>query len=236
MLPVILPPLSTVLFDLDGTLVDSNDAHAYAWFQAFEEVDRPTPFNRIRALIGMGADQLLPALDPHFAPNIEPGKTATQRQREIFKKRYLPSIRPQPGARQLLLALKEREIQCVVATSASEKELDALLEIADIADLIDARATADDASVSKPAPDIVLAALLKARTRVINAVLVGDTRFDILAAHAAGIPAISLRCGGNPEHELVDSAGIFDTPADLMKAVTDRSLRDIVTKVRLSAT
>jgi phosphoglycolate phosphatase-like HAD superfamily hydrolase len=227
-LRVFLPVIDTILLDVDGTLVDSNGAHTYAWIKALAESAFEVPYADVRPLIGMGADHVLPAVDPRLTPRSEPGKTVARRQGEIFADEYLPKVRPMKGARELLLALKRQNVRCVIATSASNQQVDALLEVAGVADLIDARATADDADESKPAPDIVHAALLASRTRVINAVMLGDTRYDIQAAYAAGLPAISLRCGGSPEADLSDSSATFDTPLDFAEALGTQTLRDIV--------
>ncbi len=228
MLRVYRPVIDTILLDVDGTLVDSNDAHAHAWVEALAEIGVARSFASVRSLIGMGADQLLPRLSPALAATREPGKTAARREGEIFKERYLASIRPTDGARDLLLALKRQSVRCVIATSASNDQVDALLKIAEVADLIDARATANDAEQSKPAPDIVHAALLAARSRLVNAVMLGDTRYDIEAAHAAGVPAIALRSGGSPESDLAESAATFDRPLDFAHALETKTLRELV--------
>ncbi len=228
MLRMYLPLIDTILLDVDGTLVDSNDAHARAWVEALTEAGVAVTFAAVRPLIGMGADQLLPRVSPALSRNREPGKTAARREGEIFKQRYLDSIRPMDGARDLLLALKRHSVRCVIATSASNEQVDSLLKIAGVSDLIDARATANDAEESKPAPDIVHAALLAARARLVNSVMLGDTRYDIEAAHAAGLPAIALRCGGASAEDLAESAATFDTPRDLALALDTQTLREIV--------
>jgi HAD superfamily hydrolase (TIGR01509 family) len=228
MLHVYRPAIDTILLDVDGTLVDSNDAHAHAWLEALAEIGVIRPFVVVRSLIGMGADQLLPRISPVLSAGREPGKTAARREGEIFKERYLDSIRPMSGARDLLLALKRRGVRCAVATSAGNEQVDALLKVAEVSDLIDARATANDAEQSKPAPDIVHAALLAARSRRANAVLLGDTQYDIQAAHAAGLPAIALRCGGAPEADLAESARTFDSPLDFAQALESQTLRELV--------
>jgi phosphoglycolate phosphatase-like HAD superfamily hydrolase len=228
MLRVYRPAIDTVLLDVDGTLVDSNDAHAHAWVEALAEAGVTRTFDSVRSLIGMGADQLLPHVSTALAATREPGKTAARREGEIFKQRYLHTIRPMDGARELLLTLKSHGVRCVVATSASNDQVDALLEVAMVGDLIVARATGNDAEQSKPAPDIVHAALLAARSRLVNSVMLGDTRYDIEAAHAAGLPAIALRCGGAPASDLSESAATFDTPHDLAMALQASTLNEIV--------
>lgn len=227
-----LSVIDTILIDVDGTLVDSNDAHAHAWVEALAEIGVNKTFASVRPLIGMGADHLLPSVSPDLAVTREPGQTAARREGEIFKDRYLDTIQPMDGARDMLVALKQRHVRCVIATSAGNEQVDALLEIAGVSDLIDARATANDAAESKPAPDIVHAALLAARARLVNSVMLGDTRYDILAAHAAGLPAIALRCGGASETDLAESARMFDTPRDFAAALATHTLTEIVTASR----
>lgn len=234
MLRVYLAAIDTVLLDVDGTLVDSNDAHAHAWVKALAEAGIRETFCRVRRLIGMGADQLLPQISPELDAAREPGKTAARREGEIFRENYLELVGPMDGARDLLLELKRQKVRCVIATSAKGDQVDVLLEIAGVADLIDARATAEDAERSKPAPDIVRAGLLAARSSLVNAVMLGDTKYDIEAAHAAGLPAIALRCGGSSDAELADAAGIFDTPRDLALALGTHTLREIVTPRSIS--
>lgn len=211
--------IRTALLDIDGTLLASNDAHAHAWVDALTEGGFGIPFERIRPLIGMGADRLLPALNRKLTADAAPGKTIARRHAEIFRKRYLPDLQPQPGTRALLLALREQNVNLVMATSASEDELDGLLKAAGIADLVDVASTASDAAASKPAEDIVRAALDKAGTAAADCVLLGDTRFDISAANKAGVAVIALRCGGAQEIELANAAAIYDDPRALLAAI-----------------
>ena len=164
-----------VLFDVDGTLIDSNDAHARAWVAALAEAGHPVPFERVRPLIGMGGDRVLPALVPGLRDDAEPGKTITKRRLAIFKERELPHIAPTRGARELLERVRERGARVVVASSAKKAELDDLLARGDLGPLVDVASTSDDAESSKPAPDIVHAALQKAGVEARDAVMVGDT-------------------------------------------------------------
>lgn len=209
----------TLLLDIDGTLVDSNDAHACSWHEAFAEFGIAIPVDRIRPLIGMGADHLLPALRDDLRSDADPGKAISDRNRTIFIEKYLGSLRPTPGARELVAALKTAGVQLVVATSANQDEIDGLLDVADIHDLVDAVTTANDASSSKPAPDVVQAALGKARADPAAAAMLGDTRFDIEAAGRSRVPTVALRCGGAPESDLRTAAAVFDDPAALLRAL-----------------
>src|SRR5687768_14973336 len=143
-----------VILDVDGTLVDSNDAHARAWVEAFAEHGIAVPFEKVRRAIGMGGDKLMPAV----AGIDEDSKTGSQigkRRSEIFHARYLPRIQPFPRVRHLLERFVESGLELAVASSAKEDELAALLEIADVSDLIPTRTSSDAAERSKPDPDIV---------------------------------------------------------------------------------
>jgi HAD superfamily hydrolase (TIGR01509 family) len=208
-------PFETLLFDIDGTLIDSNDAHARAWVQALREHGVDARMNVVRRLIGMGGDKLLPAV-AQLEEASSKGKAITRRKKQIFSE-LLPSLQSTPGARPLLLYLHDQQVDLVAATSADEPELTALLGQAGIADLIAQRATKDDAEESKPDPDIVHAALVRSNARTGHTALVGDTPYDIEAAQRAGIPAIVLRCGGYwTDDRLVGAMGIFDHPDALL--------------------
>ncbi len=204
-----------VLFDVDGTLVDSVDAHARAWAAAFAEAGYSIPVERLRPLIGMGGDRILPALIPGASDEREPGKTIAARRAEIFRERELPAVRPTRGAREMLLAVRARGARVVVASSAKKGELDGLLARGDLGPLVDVASTSDDAQSSKPAPDIVDAALAKAGVAAGEAVMVGDTRYDIEAAHRAGVACVALLCGGADPATLAGGEAIYRDPAEL---------------------
>ena len=144
--------LHTLQLDIDGTLIDSNDAHARAWVHALAHHGHVVPFEQVRPRIGMGGDKLLPqltGLDPESGEATRIGDTRSR----FFLERELPTLRPTPGARELLEHMKSRGLELVVATSASEDEVDVLLRQAGVADLIAAASSADDAERSKPDPD-----------------------------------------------------------------------------------
>src|SRR3954471_896092 len=146
--------VSALLFDIDGTLVDSNDAHASAWVDVLAEKGWPVPFEKVRPLIGMGGDKLLPAVTSIDAESAE-GQAIARRRAEIFKERYLPRLQPTQGANALLRALSEAGFTLAVATSAKSDEVEALLDVAGAANLFDAAGSSDDVDRSKPDPDIV---------------------------------------------------------------------------------
>lgn len=211
-----------ILFDLDGTLVDSVDAHARAWFDALREAGVTVPYDRVRSMIGMGADHLLPAISPGLTSQRDPGKAIDARQREIFLTREVGSLRPTRGARALLEALQARGMRTALATSAGPAELDPTLERAGVGDLLERGGSAGDADASKPSPDVVVAALAATGIDASEAAFVGDTRFDIEAGRRAGVLPIALRCGGMDPATLTGAAAVYDDPAALLDEL-DRS-------------
>jgi HAD superfamily hydrolase (TIGR01509 family) len=205
-----------VLFDVDGTLVDSNLAHAHAWHDSFAEAGFDGgDVERIRRLIGMGSDKLLPT-----AVGIEKdspqGERLAKGRAEIFKERYMPHVRGFPRAHDLVEALAKRGLELGVATSAQPDELRALLRIVDCEWLAEHAASAKDVKSSKPDPDVVQAALGRIGLPASDVMLVGDTPYDVEASLRAGIRVIALRCGGWSEDELRGAAAIYRDPADLL--------------------
>ena len=212
---------TAVLFDVDGTLVDSNDAHAKAWVDAFAEADVEVDYAQVRRSIGMGGDKLMPAVSGVSEESAE-GQRISKRRREIFKTKYLPTLKPFPGARDLVAEIKARGFTAVAASSAKGDELKPLLAVAGAESLMDAATSSDDAEESKPDPDIVHAALKRAKARPEDAVMIGDTPYDLEAARRAGVRAIVFRCGGWSDADLKGADAIYDGPADLL-ASFDRS-------------
>ena len=204
-----------ILLDVDGTLIDSNDAHAQSWADTFAEFGLDVPFEKVRPLIGMGGDKLLPTVSG-IEKESEQGKRLSERRGEIFRERYLKTLRPFPGARDLLLRLKRDGRTLVVATSAQEKEMRALLKQAGVDDLIEERTSSSDAEHSKPDPDIVEAAVEKSGARPDECVMLGDTPYDVRASRRAGVPVVALRSGGWSVAELTGATEIHDDAAALL--------------------
>ena len=217
-------PVRGVILDVDGTLVDSNDAHARAWVEALSEQGVEVEFEKARRLIGMGGDKLLPEISGMEEESPE-GKRAGERRGQIFKEKYLPSIKPLPGARELLKRLREDGLKLVVASSAKKDELDPLLEIAGASDLIEGKTSSDDAENSKPDPDIVEAALEKAALSPDEVVMLGDTPYDIESAGKAGVEVIALRSGGWEDEDLSGAVAIYQDPADLLARYDESPLK-----------
>jgi HAD superfamily hydrolase (TIGR01509 family) len=204
-----------VLLDIDGTLVDSNEAHARAWVAAMSERGVHRRHDEVRRLIGMGGDKLVPSLTD-LAPGSPELEALGARRSELFRAHYLPSVRAFPGARPLLERMKRDGLRLVAASSAKRDELDALLAIAGATGLLDDATSADDVARSKPDPDIVQAAVARAGLAPWQVVMVGDTPYDVEASLRAGVRIIALRCGGWEDRALRGAAEIYDGPADLL--------------------
>lgn len=207
--------LQGVIFDIDGTLVDSNDAHAQSWVDTFAEAGYEVPFDVVRPLIGMGADKLLPkTID--VGHDSEQGKKLLARRSEIFQEKYLPGLKPLPGSRALVLRVRTDGLKAIVATSAKDAELKGLLQAAAVYDLMEEKATASDAKRSKPDPDIVQAAVVESGINKENLIMIGDTPYDVEAAARAGVKCIAFRSGGWKEDSLKGAVAIYAGPADLL--------------------
>ena len=207
--------IRAALLDIDGTLLDSNNAHAQSWVEAFEAHGLSVPFTKVRPLIGMGGDRLL-----HEVASIEEdsvhGKAISETRVRIFREKYLANLEAFPEVRALLQKMKEVGLKLVVATSAGEDLLEDLLERAHVNDLIEKRTSSDDAEQSKPAPDIVQAALKKAGLRPEEAIMLGDTPYDLEAAARAGVRSVALESGGWGIADLTNAQAVYKDAADLL--------------------
>jgi phosphoglycolate phosphatase-like HAD superfamily hydrolase len=208
--------LRTILLDIDGTLIDSNDAHARAWVDAFAEHGYVVPFEQVRPLIGKGGDKLVPELTG-LDPDSGEAERMSERRSELFLTRELPTLRATPGARALLERMTADGFELVVATSAQENEVRALLERTGVSDLIQLASSSDDAERSKPDPDIIRAALRMSGSQAAHSAMLGDTPYDVEAAARARVPSVALRCGGWWGDEAFAGAlAVYDDPADLL--------------------
>ena len=210
------------ILDLDGTLVDTNYHHALAWYRAFRQHGIVLPMWRIHRHIGMGGDKLIAALA---------GDEVEQEQgddiRAAEKALYLALIEetePLEGARELLIELKERAHAIVLASSAKANELDHYLDLLDARELANAWTSSADVDATKPDPDLVHAALDKAGTK--DAVMVGDTNWDIEAARKAGLETIAVMTGGFSERELADAGArmVFESLVELRERLDETPL------------
>lgn len=207
--------LTAVLFDIDGTLIDSNDAHAAAWVQAFADFGITTDASLVRRSIGMGGDKLMPAVSG-VEEDSPLGKLIAERRGRVFKQQFLPALKPFDGARELVAAVKARGLTAVAASSANKEDLRALLAAAGVDQLMDEATSSDDAEASKPDPDIIQAALRRAKAQPSDAIMIGDTPYDVEAALRAGVPIVAVRCGGWGDQDLKGAIAICDGPADVV--------------------
>ena len=213
------------VLDVDGTLVDSNYQHAIAWYRSLRSLGETFPIWRIHRLIGMGGDQLLPTL---AGDEVEEriGDEARERQGKELDA-LLDEIAPLPGARDLLLAIKERGHRLVLASSGQQRHVDFALDLLDARDIADGWTSSADADATKPAPDLLQVALKKLGAAPdAPSVMIGDSPFDVQAAKNAGMPAIVVRSGGFGDDELRDAGAvaIYDTPGDLAAALDETDL------------
>jgi HAD superfamily hydrolase (TIGR01509 family) len=216
--------IRAVLFDIDGTLLDSNDAHAHAWLDSLRGHGRNVPYDHVRSRIGMGGDKLLREVADIDHDSLL-GQSITDRRSLILKAHYLPDVGPFHGARVLVDRLRSRGLICAVVSSATKEDIAELLRVAGVADLIDTVISADDADRSKPDPDLVQVALERIGVSPAEAIMIGDTPYDIEAADRAGVSVIALRCGGGfTDRDFKGAVAIFDDPADLSSNLDDSPL------------
>ncbi len=213
-----------VIFDVDGTLVDSVDLHARAWQEAFRRFGFDLPFDRVRRQIGKGSDTLIPSLLPP-EDSERHHKALSKFRDEHFQATYLRAVRPFPMVRELFERCRRHGLDVVLASSGKEREVEHYTRLAGIRGLFQDRTSADDADRSKPHPDIFEAALKDLGSPdPAEVVVVGDTPYDAEAAAKAGMRTVGLLCGGFPEADLraAGCAAVYRDPADLL-ADFDRS-------------
>jgi HAD superfamily hydrolase (TIGR01549 family) len=202
-----------VIFDVDGTLVDTNYQHALAWFRAFQQNGVDVPVWVIHRAIGMGGDQLVSAVAGERVES-ERGDDIRAAEKPLYLS-MVDEVRAFAGATELLRELGERGHRLILASSAKQDEVDRYLEMLEARDLVAGWTTSADVDATKPEPDLVEAALERAGTR--DAVMVGDTVWDVEAANRAGVPTIGVLSGGFARCELLDAGAseVFDSVASL---------------------
>src|SRR6476661_3216545 len=206
------------IFDIDGTLVDSNELHVDSWDRAFRRFGKQFPREQLRAQIGKGSDQYLPEfLTPEEIKHF--GKELDEYRSKLFRKEYLPKVRPFPKVCELFQRIHDDKKRIVLATSGKKADTKYYIDLLKIGELIDGYVSGDDADRSKPAPDIFATSLKKlGDISPADAVTIGDTRFDIEAAKKTGLKTIAFLCGGTPESVLRDAGAIaiYRDPADFL--------------------
>ncbi|MGA3565275.1 HAD family hydrolase [Melissospora conviva] len=205
-----------VLFDVDGTLVDTTYLHTVSWAEALRQAGRPISMARIHRAIGMGSDKLL----DHLLGDDRDrgGDDALRAVHDELMAGYASRLQPLPGAVELLRACARRGLRVVLASSAAEHELAKLRGVLDAEDVIDAATSSADAQVSKPAPDILVAALDRAGLDRSRVIFVGDSVWDVQAAGRIGVACIALTCGGTSRAELAQAGAVavYEDPAQLL--------------------
>jgi len=208
-----------ILFDVDGTLVDTTYLHTVAWWEALRQNDADAPMAEIHRSIGMGSDKIL---DHLLGPDRDTDQDDKLSQaHDILYGAWWERLRPLPGAADLLRACAERGLTVVLASSAKQDELKQLRRVVDADDVIEAATSSADAEQSKPAPDILQAALDQSGVDPANCVFVGDAVWDVKAAAKLDIPCIGLTCGGTSAAELTEAGAVatYENPAALLAAV-----------------
>jgi phosphoglycolate phosphatase-like HAD superfamily hydrolase len=212
-----------VIFDIDGTLIDSNDLHAHAWQETFAEFGKDVPYDEIRHQIGKGGDQLLPVFFSREELDRFGGELEAYRG-DLFKRKYLARVRPFPRVRDLFERILADGARIALASSAKEEELAAHMKNANVDDLVEVATSADDAERSKPQPDIFEAALARlGDVGPDEAIVVGDTPYDVEAAAKAGLRTVAVLSGGFAEAQLrgAGAIAIYRDVADLLERYDD---------------
>ena len=220
-------PIDAVLLDIDGTLVDSNEFHVTAWHRAFHEVSVSMAPELIRKQIGKGADMLIPALAPDLPEHRR--QSVAKRHSEIFKSEFLPRVKAFPNADDLIGALHSSGREVILASSSDQGEVDHYVQLLGVQALLRATTSADDVDKSKPAGDIFASALQKTSSKEPdNAIAIGDTPYDVIAAAKCGIRTIALRSGGFTDDELLSShpIAIYEDVSELYECLPTSVLSD----------
>jgi HAD superfamily hydrolase (TIGR01549 family) len=211
--------ISAAIFDLDGTLVDSNELHVQAWLETFQHFGKEIPLSRLREQIGKGSDQYLPVFLSERELR-EIGKQVDEFRGKLFQKKYLPQVAPFPRVRELFERIRGEGKKIALASSGKADEVQYYQELLGIEGLVDCQTTADDVAHSKPKADVFITALrLLGHLTPQQAIAIGDTPYDIAAAKKIDLATIAFLCGGFPEDELRDvgAIAIFRDPADLLE-------------------
>jgi HAD superfamily hydrolase (TIGR01549 family) len=219
--------IEAIIFDIDGTLVDSVDLDARAWQEALQHFGHDFPFPQVRHEIGKGGDQLLPDLLPPKVVNSQ-GEEIEKYRADLFKQKYLSEVRAFPNVRELFERIRADGKKIALASSAKSDEIAIYKKIADIEGVVNVETSADDAEKSKPHPDIFDATLNRlGGINPASVIVVGDSPHDATAASKARLLTIGVLCGGFPESELraAGCIAIYRDPAALLTGYDDSPLR-----------
>jgi HAD superfamily hydrolase (TIGR01509 family) len=216
--------VAIAVLDIDGTLVDTNYQHAIAWYRAFREQELVLPIWRLHRHIGMGGDQLVPALAGERFEH-ERGDALREREKTLYGQ-LIGEVAPMKDARALIEELKERGHTVLLASSAKQEEVEHYLQLLDANELADGWTSSAEVESTKPEPDLVHAALRKAGGEPHDAVMIGDTPYDVEAAKRAGIATIAVLTGGFSEDELREAgaAEVYESVAELRAHLAETEL------------
>ena len=205
-----------MLLDIDGTLVDSNDKHVDCWVEAFAHFGKKVERNVIREQIGKGGDLLVP--DTLNAREMRAfGEELKEYRGELWKRKLMKTVEPFPGAVEAVRAIHGRGVKLALASSSNPDEVEYYVELLGVGDLLEGATSKKDAEFSKPSPEIFQAALERVKSDPARTFAVGDTPYDILAAHRVPLPVIAVRCGGFPEETLAKAEYVFDDLAEMTR-------------------
>ena len=211
--------VQAVIFDLDGTVVDSNDLHAEAWREAFQHYGKDFPINALHHQIGKGGDKYLPEF-LSTAEIREFGSELEEFRSDLFKRKYLERVKPFPRVRELFQRIRDDGKRIALASSGNDAEVSHYVKLAELGELIEAQTTKSDVAHSKPSPDVFTSALSLLHVQAQDAIVIVDTPYDVQAAKKIELPTVAVLCGGFPEDELRASGAIaiYRDPADLLES------------------
>ncbi len=219
-----MPRVAAAILDIDGTLVDTNYHHAIAWYRAFRRHDILLPVWRIHRHIGMGGDQLVTALCGEEA-EAEVGEEVRSDEKDLYAE-MIDEVEPMDGARDLIVELRDREHDVVLASSAKPDEVEHYIDLLDARDIAHAWTTQADVDATKPEPDLVRAALERAQgdeSDGSEAFMIGDSTWDCVAAGRAGVPTLALLTGGFADAELREAgaSAVFESIRELCRRLDE---------------
>jgi HAD superfamily hydrolase (TIGR01549 family) len=212
--------LQGVIFDIDGTLIDTNDIHARCWVEAFAHFDKHIDYKLMRHQIGKGGDLLVP--DLLNAKEMQRfGDELKDYRSKLYKKKYMKEAQPFPRVKELFESLHDRGVKLALASSANPDEVEYYTELLGVKKLLGGSTSTKDAKLSKPSPEIFEAALGQLGTDVTKTLVVGDTPYDVLAAHRASLAIVAVLCGGFEPELLAKAEFLFDDAEDIVRKIDE---------------
>jgi phosphoglycolate phosphatase-like HAD superfamily hydrolase len=210
--------LKGLIFDIDGTLVDTNDLHAQCWQEAFEHFGKKIEYEAVRSQIGKGGDLLVPdLLDAREMRKF--GRKIKKYRTNLYIKNYMPKARPFPRIRELFEGFRKRKVKIALASSANPDEVEYYTRLLAVGDLLEGSTSKKDAKMSKPSPEIFEAALERLGTSATRTFTVGDTPYDILASHRCALPIVAVLSGGFERQLLTKAEFLFDDVEELGRKI-----------------